>query len=84
MSDGSLILNVAEEDGLPSTYPYKLKFPNGVLVDNGDGSVSISCALDSSVLKKDGSVELTGNWTIGTGKMIIGQIARYQIFTYFV
>jgi hypothetical protein len=30
-----------EEDGDPSTYPYKVKFPNGTVTDNGDATTSI-------------------------------------------
>lgn len=35
-------LNITEEDGSPSTWPYKAKFSNGSLTDNGDGTVSIA------------------------------------------
>lgn len=35
-------LNIVEEDGLPSTFPYKLKVTNGTLTDNGDGTTSLS------------------------------------------
>jgi hypothetical protein len=35
-------LNITEQDGSPSTYPYKAKFSNGTVTDNGDGTVSIS------------------------------------------
>lgn len=35
-------LNITEEDGSPSTFPYKVKFTNGTVTDNGDGTTSIS------------------------------------------
>lgn len=35
-------LNVEEEDGSPSTYPYKLKVTNGTLTDNGDNTASLT------------------------------------------
>lgn len=35
-------LNITEEDGAPSAYPYKAKFSNGSVTDNGDGTVSIA------------------------------------------
>lgn len=35
-------LEVTEEDGGPSTYPYQVKFTNGTVTDNGDGTTSIS------------------------------------------
>lgn len=41
-SYAQFILNVAEEDGTPSTYPYKLKVTNATLTDNSDGTASLS------------------------------------------
>lgn len=41
-ADISNQLNIEEEDGSPSTFPYKAKFSNGTLTDNLDGTVSIS------------------------------------------
>lgn len=41
-ADISSRLNITEQDGSPSTYPYKAKFSNGTVTDNGDGTVSIS------------------------------------------
>lgn len=35
-------LNIEEEDGSPSTYPYKLKVSNGSLTDNADGTSSLA------------------------------------------
>ena len=35
-------LEVTEEDAVPSTYPWQLKFPNGSVTDNGDGTTSIA------------------------------------------
>lgn len=35
-------MEITEEDSSPSTFPYKLKFPNTSLTDNGDGTTSIS------------------------------------------
>src|SRR3990167_6261236 len=37
-------LNIEEEDGAPSTFPYKLKVANGTLTDNGDGTSSLSAS----------------------------------------
>jgi len=34
--------NITEEDGSPSTFPWKIKFPNGTVTDNGDGTASIA------------------------------------------
>jgi len=38
----ALISAVEEEDGSPSTFPWKIKFANGNVTDNGDGTVSIA------------------------------------------
>ena len=35
-------LEITEEDGAPSTFPYQVKFPNGSVTDNGDGTTSVS------------------------------------------
>ena len=35
-------LNITEEDGSPKAWPYKAKFANGTVTDNGDGTVSIA------------------------------------------
>jgi len=40
-------LNIVEEDGSPSTFPYKLKVTNGTLTDNGDGTTSLSAGSGS-------------------------------------
>lgn len=42
MSVNKSRLNIAEEDGSPSTFPYKLKVTNGTLTDNGDGTASLA------------------------------------------
>jgi len=41
-ADVSNQLNVEEEDGSPSTFPYKLKVSNASLTDNGDGTASLA------------------------------------------
>ena len=35
-------LEITEEDASPSTFPYKVKFSNGSVTDNGDGTISVS------------------------------------------
>ena len=42
LADVTAPLNVTEEDGSPSTYPYSVKFANGTVTDNGDGTTSIA------------------------------------------
>ena len=34
--------NITEEDGSPSVYPWKVKFTNGTVTDNGDGTASVA------------------------------------------
>lgn len=34
-------LEITEEDGSPSTFPYQVKFSNGTVTDNGDGTTSV-------------------------------------------
>lgn len=41
-ADISKTLNIAEADGSPSTYPYKLIVSNGSLTDNSDGTATLS------------------------------------------
>lgn len=41
-ADSSSRLNITEQDGSPSTFPYKLKVTNGSLTDNGDGTASLT------------------------------------------
>ncbi len=42
-------IEVTEEDASPSTFPYKLKFPNTSVTDNGDGTASISFSSSGTV-----------------------------------
>ena len=35
-------LEITEEDASPSTFPYQVKFTNGTVTDNGDGTTSVS------------------------------------------
>lgn len=37
-------LNISDEDGVPSLYPWQLRVTNGSLTDNGDGTASLSTA----------------------------------------
>jgi len=57
-ADVSVPLNVEEEDGSPSAFPFKIKITNGSLTDNGDGTVSLSTG---------GSGETNTASNVGTG-----------------
>lgn len=66
-------LNITEEDGSPSVYPYKLKFTNATVTDGGDGTASIS------VTGAGGDIEgvtagtgLVGGGTTGTVTLDVG------------
>lgn len=41
-------LEITTESGTPDTYPYKVKFTNGSVTDNGDGTTSISVLTPAS------------------------------------
>jgi len=49
-------LNIRTEDGTVNTYPYRAKFTNGTVTDNGDGTVSIN---DSGT----SLISTTSTWT---------------------
>src|SRR3990167_4203094 len=38
----ALVSSVSEDDGSPDAYPWRIKFSNGAVTDNGDGTVSVS------------------------------------------
>lgn len=75
-------LNIEEEDGSPSTFPYKLKFPNTSVTDNGDSTTSIDFvggSLPTTYLKLDGTNTPSADysWTTNlatTGILKVGQI----------
>ena len=60
--------NITEEDGSPSNFPWKLKFPNASLTDNGDGSVSVafSAAAETNSLETLTTGILSTEIPIGT------------------
>lgn len=47
------VLKIQEIDGTPSGTPHTLKFTNGSLTDNGDGTMSVSLAAGSGILEAD-------------------------------
>lgn len=53
-------LNIASQDGTVNTFPYKAKFSNGSVTDNGDGTVSITSSGGSGA-----SLSSTNTWTAG-------------------
>ena len=59
-------LDVAEEDGSPIVYnPYEIKFSNGIVEDNADGTVSI-LGYTSTPTNADDSCTV-GQWSAATG-----------------
>lgn len=54
-------LNVEEEDGSPSVFPYKLKVTNGTLTDNGDETASLTTGGGGG----SGDITSVGNVTTG-------------------
>lgn len=67
MSEGvnNPILNIREEDGTPSTFPYQLKVTNGTLTDNGDGTVSLSTGGGGSPGGSSGEVQFNNSGSFG-------------------
>lgn len=65
-------LNIAEEDGSPSTYPTRLKVTNGQLTDNGDGTASLSTGATYTHPNHTGDVTSVadGATTIGAEKVV--------------
>lgn len=67
----ALVSAVEEEDGSPSTFPWKLKFSNGTVTDNGDGTVSITNTgggggtVDDDVTVNSTTVDTTANFLDG-------------------
>ncbi len=66
-------LNVTGEDGSPTTYPWQLRFPNGSITDNLDGTTSI--AFTGSLVPNTRNLTINGTtydlsadrtWTIST------------------
>ena len=50
------VTSITEEDGVPDTYPWQIKFPNTSLTDNGDGTTSVDFiggSLPTTYLKLD-------------------------------
>ena len=73
MSDESSsgLKEVRTIEGIVSTFPYQLKVSNGSLIDNGDGTstltVIVSSVLDSTYLRLDTTNDpLTGDLTLPT------------------
>lgn len=71
-------LNIEEEDGSPSTFPYKLKFLNGSVIDNGDETSSVNYATTDFPV---GTLYATdvGDSTIG-GSLAVGKITPEEGF----
>lgn len=63
-------LNITEEDGSPTVWPYKAKFSNGSITDNLDGTVSISSSGGSGTV----GIGTTGILGVYTGTTTIGPL----------
>ena len=60
-------LEFTEEDGSPSTFPYKVKFANGSVTDNGDGTTSIAGGGSSTPGGGPGNVQFNSAGSFGGG-----------------
>lgn len=47
-------LEITEEDASPSVFPYQLRFTNGAVTDNGDGTASVSLSAGSGNVTNSG------------------------------
>lgn len=73
----AIVSGVTEEDGAPDAYPWQIKFSNGSVTDNGDGTVTVNNGSGSgdSVTVNSTSVDTTANlldssdiqWTLNDG-----------------
>lgn len=68
-------LEVREEDGSPSTFPYAVKFSNGTVTDNGDGTTSVSNGGGStSPGSPQGSVQFNTNGSFdGSARFVFNE-----------
>jgi hypothetical protein len=66
-------LEITEEDASPSTFPYQIKFANGTLTDNGDGTVSVAGG--------GGSGDITSVGDVASGAAFDGTQGSSLVFT---
>jgi len=66
-------LEITEEDGSPSTFPYKVKFSNATVTDNGDGTTSVAISA--------GSGDITSVGDVTTGAAFDGTQGSSLVFT---
>jgi hypothetical protein len=55
----ALVSSVADEDGTPNTFPWQLRFTDGTVTDNGDGTTSANVLNTSSVFDALADVDMT-------------------------
>ncbi len=63
-------LNVRTADGTVSNYPYQLKFPNGNVTDNADGTMTISestTALNGSTILNTSTLQTGATFYVSSG-----------------
>jgi len=66
---------IEEEDGLPSGLPYKLKFPNGSLTDNGDGTFSYAAASSGQLVYDAVVAPSGGDYTDVASAIAAGKVS---------
>ena len=84
MAAGHPPLCIAEADGSPITWPYKLKVPNGSLTDNGDGTISLAVGITSEsdpIVKAINGIVKSNTSTISAAVAGTDYIAPTTTFT---
>lgn len=75
---GGYVLTVEEEDGVPRGQPTRLKFPNGTITDNNDGSFSVSSG--SNEAPNDATyVTLSTNATLTNERVLTGAVNQIAV-----
>lgn len=66
-------INVRSADGTVSNYPYQLKFPNGDLTDNADGTMTVAdstAALSASAIIRTSTLQSGATFYVSSGTAV--------------
>lgn len=66
-------LNVRSSDGTVSNYPYQLKFPNGDLTDNADGTMTVAdstTAINASAIIRTSTLQTGATFYVSSGTAV--------------
>lgn len=78
-------VNWRSADGTVNTYPYQAKFTNGVIADNGDGTINVAIAGSSAIINQStlqaGATAYPDFVYAGTSGTVNGNFAVQKIFS---